>query len=88
MTDAANVQHVLVLGATGITVKEPRTPLADGTRNVLAAMARHGVCWLVRMIQKQLLRWRVSRATVARYALEAAVTGRYANESLNMAEAA
>lgn len=147
-----------VISALGITVKQDgATPLADGTRHVLAAMERHGVRRLVvvsslgagdsrgqgnllaRLIQKYLLRrtledktkqesliaaapvdatvfrppqltntgeirddivvwsgpqprrrltWKVPRATVARYALDAVLTDRYPAGTWNMSEPA
>jgi putative NADH-flavin reductase len=145
-----------VVSALGITVKEEgATPLPDGTRHILAAMARHGVRRLVvvsslgagdsrgqgnrlaRLIQKYLLRrtlddktkqealiaaapvdatvfrppqltntgqvrddvvlwsgaqprrrltWKVPRATVARYALDAVLTDRHPPGTYNMSE--
>lgn len=147
-----------LVSALGITVKQDgATPLADGTRNVLAAMERHEVRRLVvvsslgagdsrgqgnllaRMLQKYLLRrtledktrqealiaasavvatifrppqltdtgqvrddivlwsgpqpqrrltWKVPRATVARYALDAVLTDRYPSGTFNMSEPA
>lgn len=147
-----------VVSALGITVKQDgATPLADGTRHVLAAMERQGVRrfvvvsslgagdsrgqgnLLARLLQKYLLRrtledktqqealiaastvvatifrppqltdtgqvrddivlwqgpqprrrltWKVPRATVARYALDAVLTDRYPSGTWNMSEPA
>lgn len=164
IADAATVDRAVairpdaVVSALGITIKQDGiTPLADGTRLLLAAMARHGVRRLVvvsslgagdsrgqgnllaRLIQKYLLRrtlddktaqealiaaapvdatvfrppqltdtgqvrddivlwsgpqprrrltWKVPRATVARYALDAVLTDRHPPGTCNMSEPA
>jgi nucleoside-diphosphate-sugar epimerase len=164
IADAAAVDRAVairpdaVVSALGITIKQDGiTPLADGTRLLLAAMARHGVRRLVvvsslgagdsrgqgnllaRLIQKYLLRrtlddktaqealiaaapvdatvfrppqltdtgqvrddivlwsgpqprrrltWKVPRATVARYALDAVLTDRHPPGTYNMSEPA
>jgi nucleoside-diphosphate-sugar epimerase len=155
---AVAIRPDAVVSALGITIKQDGiTPLADGTRLVLAAMARHGVRRLVvvsslgagdsrgqgnllaRLIQKYLLRrtlddktaqealiaaapvdatvfrppqltdtdqvrddivlwsgpqprrrltWKVPRATVARYALDAVLTDRHPPGTYNMSEPA
>jgi nucleoside-diphosphate-sugar epimerase len=155
---AVAIRPDAVVSALGITIKQDGiTPLADGTRLLLAAMARHGVRRLVvvsslgagdsrgqgnllaRLIQKYLLRrtlddktaqealiaaapvdatvfrppqltdtgqvrddivlwsgpqprrrltWKVPRATVARYALDAVLTDRHPPGTYNMSEPA
>lgn len=164
LADATSIDRAVamrpdaVVSALGITIKQDGiTPLADGTRLILAAMARHGVRRLVvvsslgagdsrgqgnllaRLIQKYLLRrtlddktaqealiaaapvdatvfrppqltdtgqvrddivlwsgpqprrrltWKVPRATVARYALDAVLTDRHPPGTYNMSEPA